>query len=163
WQAWAQDPDGRLYLYRELYRTKRLVEDHARDIMAQVSRPDPDYRHPPGRPRYAYHGRIWTQPEPPAGICDHDAQDRATLQRHLGISTLPAKKTVSDGIQAVQARMRRAGDGKPRLFLCRDALVERDQALVDAGKPICAAEEIPAYIWDTGAGKAIKEVPLKIN
>src|SRR6185312_5349871 len=26
WQAWAMDPDGRLYLYREIYRTQTLVE-----------------------------------------------------------------------------------------------------------------------------------------
>jgi predicted transcriptional regulator len=29
-QWWAEDPDGRLYLYREIYRTRRLVEDHAK-------------------------------------------------------------------------------------------------------------------------------------
>jgi hypothetical protein len=29
-QFWAQDPDGRLYRYREIYFTQRLVEDHAR-------------------------------------------------------------------------------------------------------------------------------------
>ena len=31
-QWWAEDGDGRLYLYREIYHTQRLVEDHARQI-----------------------------------------------------------------------------------------------------------------------------------
>jgi phage terminase large subunit len=33
-QWWAQDPDGRLYRYRELYCSQRLVEDHARRMRA---------------------------------------------------------------------------------------------------------------------------------
>src|SRR5690349_19279244 len=32
-QWWAEDPDGRLYMYRELYGTQRLVEDWAKSIV----------------------------------------------------------------------------------------------------------------------------------
>ena len=32
-QWWAQDHDGRLYLYKEIYMTGRLVEDHAQTIL----------------------------------------------------------------------------------------------------------------------------------
>jgi uncharacterized membrane protein len=46
-----------------------------------------------------------------ATVADHDAEDRATLERY-GVYTQPATKDVSPGIQAVQARLRRAGDGK---------------------------------------------------
>jgi phage terminase large subunit len=145
-QCWAEDGDGRLYLYREIYRTKRLVEDHARDILAMVA--------PGGR---------WIEPRPRAIICDHDAEDRATLERHLGLGTSSAHKTVRDGIQAVQARLRPAGDGKPRLFVCRDALVERDSELVDAKKPCGTAEEVVGYVWDAQPGKQPKEVPVKEN
>jgi phage terminase large subunit len=162
-QCWAQDPDGRLIMYREIYHTKRLVEDHAKTIMSCVSRPDPDYQHPTGRPRYAYHGRIWTEPKPRGIICDHDAEDRATLERHLGMGTIPAKKSVSDGIQAFQVRLRPAGDGRPSIGFLRDSLVQRDQDLVDAAKPGCTVEEIVGYVWDTGAGKAPKETPLKVD
>ena len=98
-QRWAEDGDGRLYLYAEQFCTKRLVEDHARDVLTQV-RPD---------------GK-WVEPKPQAIICDHNAEDRATLERYLRLSTKPAHKTVSDGIQAVHARLRPAGDGRPRLF-----------------------------------------------
>ena len=145
-QCWAEDPDGRLYLYREIYRTRRTVDQHAADILAQVR--------PAGQ---------WTEPRPRAIICDHDAEGRAVLERELGMSTIPAHKTVTDGIQAVQARLRPAGDGRPRLFLMRDCVVTRDPELAEAKKPSSTAEEIVGYVWDTGAGKAIKEQPLKEN
>ncbi|WP_037322848.1 phage terminase large subunit [Amycolatopsis thermoflava] len=145
-QCWAEDHDGRLYLYREIYRTRRLVEDHAKDILHIVA--------PEGK---------WREPRPRAVICDHDAEDRATLERHLGLGTVAAKKTVSDGIQAVQARLRPAGDGKPRLFLLRDSLVERDSDLEAAAKPLSTVDEIPGYVWDVSEGKPPKETPVKEN
>jgi phage terminase large subunit len=146
-QWWAEDPDGRLYLYREIYRTRRLVEDHAKDALAAVQDKDGD----------------WTEPKPRAIIADHDAEDRATLQRHLGLATTAAKKGVSDGIQAVQSRLKTADDGRPRLFLVRGALIERDSALADAKRPASTEEEIVGYVWDTAPGKAPKETPLKEN
>ena len=146
WQEWAEDGDGRLYLVREIYRTKTLVEDHARAILAVVA--------PGGR---------WAGPKPRAIICDHDAEDRATLQRHLGMGTIAAHKTVKDGIQAVQARLRPAGDGKPRLFFCRGALIDRDPELVEAKKPAATVEEIVGYIWDAQPGKQPKEQPVKAD
>lgn len=146
WQDWAEDPDGRLYLVREIYRTRTLVEDHAKHILRLVA--------PGGK---------WTEPRPRAIICDHDAEDRATLERHLGMSTKAAAKTVSDGIQAVQARLRPAGDGKPRLFVLRDALVERDPELEDAKRPTSSVEEVVGYVWDQTPGKPPKETPVKDN
>jgi hypothetical protein len=150
-QFWASDHDGRLYLYREIYMSGRIVEDHARQIAQLIRRGDG--QHPDA--------------EPTAIICDHDAEDRATLERHLGRSTVAAHKDVKPGIEAVQARLRLSGDGKPRLFICRDALVERDQALDDAKRPCCTQDEITEYIWDPAsppsmAGTA-REAPLKRN
>jgi PBSX family phage terminase large subunit len=163
-QCWVEDPDGRLILYREIYHTRRLVEDHAKKIMSIVSRPIKDYIHPAGEERYAYHGREWTEPQPRAIICDHDAEGRATFERETGLSTEPAFKTVTEGIQAVEARLRPAGDGRPRLLLRRDALVERDASLAEAGKPVCTTEEISGYVWARAAdGRPQKEVPEKEN
>lgn len=144
-QCWAKDPDGRLYLYREIYRTRRLVEDHAKQILSLVT----DER-----------GQ-WTEPRPQAVICDHDAEDRATLQRHLGMGTIAADKRVSVGIQAVQRRLRTEGDGRPRLMILRDALVERDPELAEARKPTCTAEEFGGYVWAVKPGGALKEEPVK--
>jgi hypothetical protein len=40
WQQWAIDPDGRLWLEREIYRTQRIVEDHAKEILDVVTMRD---------------------------------------------------------------------------------------------------------------------------
>jgi hypothetical protein len=55
-QWWAIDNDGRMFRYRELYMTGRTVKDHADKINLLSS------------------GESYE-----ATICDHDAEDRATL------------------------------------------------------------------------------------
>lgn len=165
-QCWAEDGDGRLYLYREIYKTKTLVEDHAKHILRLV-RKCVAHCDSKARDHDCHECKAcrleWTEPKPRAVICDHDAEDRATLERHLGMGTTAAKKTVSDGIQAVQARLRPAGDGRPRLFVVRDALVERDPELEAAKKPLGTVDELAGYIWDVKDGKQPKEQPLKEN
>ncbi|NUS26057.1 MAG: terminase [Streptomyces sp.] len=148
-QWWAEDGDGRLFLYRELYHTRRLVEDmakQARDLMIW----------PSGQ---------WREPRPRGVICDHDAEDRATLEKHLGMGTSAAHKSVSDGIQAVQSRLKMQADGRPRLFVVRGALVERDGELDGAKKPACTEEEVTGYVWAVKPGNSggLKEEPLKEN
>ncbi|MFG2372564.1 phage terminase large subunit [Streptomyces sp. NPDC048504] len=165
-QCWAEDSDGRLFLYREIYRTKRLVEDHARDILRAVRRCVTCCKS-----KAADHDchtcktcvLEWTEPRPRALICDHDAEDRATLERHLGMGTQAAHKSVSDGIQAVQSRLNPAGDGRPRLFIVRGALVERDPLLEEASLPMCATDEVGGYVWAVKPGNAggLKEEPVK--
>ena len=139
-QWYALDPDDRLYLYRELYHSKRTVRRHAKQIR-ELSRDEV----------FAY------------TVADHDAEDRATL-REEGIDTVPAKKATTVGRQAVEERLKIQGDGKPRFFVFRNALVERDPDLFEAKRPCCTAEEFDAYIWPKGQdGKAIKEEPIKDN
>jgi phage terminase large subunit len=144
---WAAiDPDGRIYIYRQIYMTKRLVEDHAKVIRA-VSR----------------WGQAQGDPLPREIICDHDAEGRATLERHLGLRTLPAHKNVLDGIQAMASRLKPAGDGTPRFLIVEGSLVERDQELARAKKPTCLEDEPEVYIWHTGNGVHAKEEPVKDN
>lgn len=164
-QMWAEDPDGRLYLYRELYRTKRTVAEMAELILKEVTAENPDFQAPPdGSPVPAHKRRgEWLEPKPRLILADHDAEGRAVLERELGRSTKAAKKDVLDGIQALQQRLKRGSDSRPRLFILRDARVGRDPELVDAKKPTSTEEEVPGYIWDVGAGKKIKEQPLKEN
>lgn len=163
-QWWAVDPDNRAYMYREIYCTKRTVDIHARHMLDLVSDLDPDYQHPPGEDRHAHHGRLpWREPQPHKILCDHDAGARAILERELGMSTEAATKNVQLGIQGVEMRLAPREDGKPGMFLLRDSLVARDPDLVDAMLPTCTPEEIPSYVWDTSAGKALKEEPLKKN
>lgn len=154
-QMWAEDGDGRLWLYRELYRTRRTVDQHAQDILRAVADETS-----PGH-------WSWREPKPRAVICDHDAEGRVVLSTRVGLGTIPAKKGVTDGIQAVQQRLRAAGDGKPRLFVMRNAVIHRDQELLDARLPTCTEDEFPQYIWRkpgvTAASQAPKEEPLKEN
>jgi phage terminase large subunit len=143
-QLWAEDPDGRLYLIREWVRTRMLVEDHAVVIRDRL---------------------LKDQPRPRAIITDHDAEDRATLERKLGMGTQPAHKSVSDGIQALQSRLKVQGDGKARLYIFRDALLERDPEMDAASLPVGFAEEIVGYVWAVKPGNAggLKEEPVKAN
>jgi phage terminase large subunit len=139
----AEDGDGRLYLMREWVRSRMLVEDHARVIRERL---------------------LAGQPEPRGIITDHDAEDRATLERHLGYGTQAAHKSVSDGLQAVNARLRVQADGRARLYVFRDALLERDPAMDAAGKPCGFAEEVSGYVWARRRGSEdVKEEPLKEN
>jgi len=147
-QFWAEDEDGRFYLYKEFYHTGMLVEDMAKKVKEAMN--------------------LKREPRPRMIICDHDAEGRATLEKHLGMSTKAAKKTVEDGIQAVKKRMTQSeADGKPRIYLCEDAVIEVDKALADAKKPTSTLEEVVGYIWDRGTalaqnnGKPPKEVPVK--
>lgn len=140
WQAWCYDPDGRMILERQIYMTKRIVQDHARDIMRAAVE----------------------LPKPVAIICDHDAEDRATLERELNMQTAAAHKAIKPGIDAVQKRLRVAGDGRPRIQIMRDALYEIDEDLVEAHLPKCTEEEWESYVWAiniSGVASA-KEVPV---
>lgn len=168
-QWWAEDHDGRLYLYREVYGTQTTVEDWAH-IIHDLSGKE-DYK---------------------AIICDHDAEDRATLERHVlhsvdqcyagrkkefhkvpkgRIGTVAADKkreSVITGIQEVQNRFRRAGDGRPRLFIMKDALAcPPDERMLTQKRPTCTEDEIDSYIWDeitTGRmGVRTMEAPRKVN
>ncbi len=148
WQSWAVAPDGELYRYREIHMTGRIVEDHARQIIGLV-RPGAQW----DDRRKTWVGGEWIEPRPQKIICDHDAEDRETLKRYLGMGTTPADKRVKVGLDLVEARLR-----DRRLFFMRGSLVEKDQVLVDALKPTVAEDEIPAYVWDDN-----KEAPVKID
>lgn len=141
-QWWAIDGDGRMYRYREIYMTERLVEQHARQIV-QLSE-----------------GETYQ-----ATLADHDVEGRTTLSR-AGIRTVPAwkvKGSVEVGIQAVSSRLVVDRDKLPRIFLLRRARVERDEALASARHPTSTEEEFSEYAYEPGIdGKPNKEEPVKL-
>lgn len=139
-QWWAEDPDGRLYRYREIYMTRRLVEDHV-ELAMRLS---------------------GDEPRPAAIVVDHDAEDRATFERKSGYMTVAAQKNVSAGIQAVAERLRPV-QGKPRLLFLRDSLVERDMTLADQGAPTCTEDEFASYVWNLAANRRAGEAPVKTH
>jgi phage terminase large subunit len=94
-------------------------------------------------------------------VCDHDAEDRATLTEN-GIGTNTAHKEVSRGLEAVRGRLQRAGDGKPRIFFLRDSLIETDPDLAEAKKPTCTEQEFDGYVWSKATGEK-GEAPVKVD
>lgn len=139
-QWWAEDEDGRLYLYREMYMTRRTVKVHAQQINA-----------------LSVGERIQET------IADHDASDRATLKENR-INTVAAQKDVTLGIERVQERLKIQGDGRPRLFILRDSLVEIDTARAEEHRTLSTLDEIDGYVYpDSREGKAEDENPVKVD
>lgn len=85
----ALDGDGRLTIYDEHYKTRKLIAEHSAAINSRLGRFD------------------WT-------VADHDAQDNAEMA-HCGVGTRNAQKDVKRGIQKVKSRLIVQADGKPRL------------------------------------------------
>src|SRR5262249_19620293 len=100
------------------------------------------------------------EPRPRAIVCDHDREGRATLSRHLDMDTDPAIKDMEVGIQAVSVRLRKAHDGKPRLFVHRNAVVSRDPRMVEAKAPCGFAEEVDGWVWNMKDGRVKGEQPV---
>lgn len=146
-QWWLVDNDGRMYLTREIHQKQVLVEDHARRIKAILE----ENRETEGMPF--------------AVVCDHDAEDRATLTKHLGLPTVAARKAVSRGVQLMQARIRPAGDGKPRLYVVKGCTLGRDLVAEAAKIPRGFLQEINGYVWamERGSDGIPKEAPLKLH
>lgn len=136
-QWWAHSPDDELVLFRELYKTKELVEDMAKQIQAF----DP-------------HDRDIAET-----YADHDAEDSATLRRH-GVHTTNAKKDVSPGIQDVKSRFALDDRGRPRIYMMRGSRCHQaSPSLVLNDKPKCSTEEISGYKWKDNSeeDKPVKE------
>jgi phage terminase large subunit len=122
----ARSPDRVWYVYAEHYRAQQTLAFHAQQIH-KIS----------GKERYRV---TWA---------DHDAQDRHEFKQ-LGIATMPAKKDVHLGIEAVQAALKVGGNGKSRLQIfstCKRTL-----------------KEMAAYKWAEGTEiKDAKDEPLQLN
>ncbi|MBP5183448.1 MAG: phage terminase large subunit [Lentisphaeria bacterium] len=88
----AVDHDGRLYIYRELYKNRTRTRVLAQEI-----------RRLSGSEKYLF------------SVADHDAQERAELEVE-GIPTNAADKRVTAGIQAVKNLLAKTEEGSPRLF-----------------------------------------------
>jgi PBSX family phage terminase large subunit len=155
---WAAiDHDGDIYVYREIYKTNRIVRDHASGVWDEKDGKRTLIR--PGIKQFSEgDGEI------EATVSDHDAEDRATLDAE-GVDTTPAHKDILPGIEAVYNRLRPSlhGDGtvRPRLYFLRDALVEKDEDLIDEGLPFSTVQEFDGYTYaKPKEGKAPKEEPI---
>lgn len=147
WQLWAKEPgpNGVMVRCAEIYRRYTLVEDMV-PWMLEIGA---GYKNPS------------------AIVCDHDAEDRATLERHLrkrGLTmrTTPANKAVLAGIQAVKERLEWESrpDRKPRLQFMRDSNHYVDKDLKESHKPWRTEDEFDGYAWKD-PDKPKPEQPVK--
>lgn len=123
-QWWAILDDGVLVRYREVYMSGRTVRKHCEEIAK------------------------WQMVDPVSlAVCDHDAEDRATLEEELQISTLPARKDVRVGLQTVEDYLEVQENGRSRIYFFRDSLVEVDPILVENFKPLKTEDEFDSYVW----------------
>lgn len=153
-QFWAMDPDGRLYLYREVFRTGLLIPEHARHLLLLWGE-EADHQASLRRlPKES--ATNMTRPE--AVICDPEgAQERGLLERHLGLPTVGARKAIRKGIQVFSQRLEKAADGRPRLYVCRTALVGRDPRWDELRRPQGFLEEVEGYAWRPDREEPVKE------
>lgn len=136
YQWWRVSPSDVWVLVAQIYKSMRVVEDHAVQIR-DVSR-GMGFR--------------------PYTFCDHDAEDAATLRKH-GVATRNAFKDRRWGQQAVYKRFPHTDPANPeeltdcRVYFLKDSLLEVDYARKVAGLPTRTVEEFPTYVWQKGAGR----------
>jgi len=131
--VWAIDPEGRMHLTREVYKTRLRS-----DVLGRRAR------------EWVESG---AEPHPRAIVCDHDTANEGYQEGFEGASglqlTLADKSDRNKGIEDCQARFDPADDGRPRVFFAEGAREhEPDRFLVDAGEPTCGVEELVVYVWD---------------
>jgi phage terminase large subunit len=140
WQAWASDDHGHAYRFAEIYQRNLLVEDAVAIIKAwKIENEEPD---------------------PIVTICDWDAEDRATFERHMNVETVPAVKDVLSGIHTVMSKLRPVEDGKPGLMYLRDSVLEPDTSLIEEMRPYSSEQEYDGYEWEN---QEKKETPRKVD
>ena len=135
------DNDGRLYIVDQVYHTQKTIDWWvAQGVTLHQKR---------GIQRFS------ADPAEPAYIVDF---------RRAGLQTQEADNDILPGIDAVDRRFQVAGDGKPRLFICRDSLRTVDPVLVDQKLSRRLEEEIESYVWPTPKpDRNPKEVPVDNN
>lgn len=123
-QLWAIDGDGRMFRYREIYMTGRLVSQHVLTMKKY------------GPPK-----------EVECCVTDHEAQERLIL-KEAGYAVRPADKGNKKlGLQRVANRLEPAADGRPRIFFLEDSLIEVDKTLKELKRPLCTEQEFDGYTW----------------
>ena len=137
-QWWAVDPDGRMYLYREVYQKGLLPHD-----LAELIKSFDDFK----KVRW---------------VADHQSTERAILAQH-GVSTAAANKGVERGLQVVNAKLRPDADGKPMMLLMDSALLSEDSRLARSHLPTRTEQEFTMYSWAEKADGTPTDKPVKVN
>lgn len=136
------DNDGRVYLLREVYRTKKRIEwwvEQAQALNAE----------------FGYIEEWICDPSEPAYISDFCES---------GLNAIGADNDIIPGIDATKEYLDVAGDGRARFYVYEYSLLERDELRDNDHQPVCFENEINAYVWPKlKDGQPVKEVPVKLN
>lgn len=141
-QVYGIDGDGRAYLLRECYQTEKTVDEYWVPLAKQLKQ---EY----GITHF---------------ICDPSEPAYIEQFNKAGLNAVKATNAIAPGINNVQARLKEAGDGRPRLYVYEYALQEQDRKREANHEPWCLEQEIEGYSWPVAKnGQAVKEVPIKVN
>lgn len=137
--VWAVDNDGRMILVAEHFHTRRSVPGWWVPKAVELST------------RYGFWKWLGDPSEP-----EYIEQFKA-----VGLDAEGAVNDILPGINEIEDRLTVQDDGLPRLQIVHDALLERDDELVQAAEPWCTVQEIPRYVWPkNGAGGINKDKPV---
>lgn len=150
---WGADHDDRLYRLRQIYGTAKmypgkttLVDDHAQR-MNQIQAEE-----------LPLHPAAYVE----GVVCDHQAQERLTLEKYGHNTILADKADLVAGLNKVRKRLRPAVDGRPRIFFVKGALDHRDETLVKLTKPYYTEMEFSFYMYPKKPNGQLSEKPLKM-
>ena len=140
-QVYAIDGDGRMYMVREIYRSKRTIDwwlDQGERLQQE------------------FNISQWhCDPSEPSYIAQFNAR---------GLFATGAFNDIAPGISFLQQRLEVVGDGRPRFVVYEYALQDRDEDLAQAHKPVCFDQEVDTYVWQAPKdGKPVKEIPVDDN
>lgn len=136
-QVWGLDGDDRMYLVREIYHTRRTDDwwsERAKEL-------DNEF----GISMF---------------VCDLSEPAYIEKFRRKRLNAIGGFNSVGPGINAVKERLKRADDGKPRLYFRLNALRQPDPWLKENHKPTQTRDELSLYIWND---KTMKDEPIKEN
>lgn len=154
---YAEDPDGRLFRYREIYKTMTRTATHARAILDAEADELAALRAAVTEEDARRLGSHLSSLNVVLTVTDHDPEAQATLALH-GITSVDAVKDRKAGVEAVESAL-----VDRRLFFVRGSLVEAD-ANIEKG-PRCTEDELPGITWakekDTALEVGAREVPVK--
>jgi phage terminase large subunit len=135
------DNDDRMYMIREVYRTKRLIGWWVEQALALHREFIVDE---------------WVcDPSEPAYIQDFC---------NAGLNAFGAINDIRPGVDAALERLDVRADGRAGFYMYEFALQDRDELRDNDHQPVCFENEINAYVWpQLKDGQPVKEVPVKLN
>lgn len=156
--VWGHDNDGRMYLLRQVFKTKRTSSWWTKQVVKANKWVHDQYGQ--------WLSVIPCDPAEPDYIADlNSATNRDDLIEEFGydaciLKAEAAPNAVLAGIDRVSDRLKVQPDGRPRLFIVKDSITEIDPDLRYRKVPYTTEMEVVEYVW---SDRSKKEEPVKVN